>query len=197
METQEALDCSTSSPCKHHRKCIKNSIENLHTNVRCKGLTFITQLKIALVIVFLYKLTFTSSWTRVILDALLFPWKNKIKTELTWNQWNQLPLIYLLNTSMVSRQATQDNILTIILNPNSLITHGTIFVTCECAVRNPSVIEGQTANILTSQTWLWVWCSVSLLGIYKKYLDKSLGRDEMPCCTSHKIFLQGQFQKLK
>ena len=53
---------------------------------------------------------------------------------------------------MVSRQATQDNILTIILNPNSLITHGTIFVTRECAVRNPSVIEGQTAYILTSQT---------------------------------------------
>ena len=155
---------------KHHRKCIKNSIENLHTDVRCKWLTFSTQLKIALVIVFLYKLTFTSSWTWIILHVLFFPWKNKIKTELTWNQWNQPPLIYLLNTSMVSRQATQDNILTIILHPNSLITHGTIFVTCECAVRNPSVIEGQTASILTSQTWLWVWCSVSLLGIYKKYL---------------------------
>ena len=164
---------------KHHRKCIKNSIENLHTDVRCKGLTFSTQLKIALVIVFLYKLTFTSSWTWIILHVLFFPWKNKIKTELTWNQWNQPPLIYLLNTSMVSRQTTQDNILTIILNPNSLITHGTIFVTCECAVRNPSVIEGQTANILTSQTWLWVWCSASLLGIYKKYLISLSG--EMKC----------------
>ena len=102
---------------EHHKKCIKNSMENLHTDVRCKGLTFSTQLKITLVIVFLYKLTFTSSWTWIILYVLFFPWKNKIKTELTWNQWNQPPFIYLLNTSMVSKQTTQDNILTIILNP--------------------------------------------------------------------------------
>ena len=31
----------------------------------------------------------------------------------------------------------------------------------------------------------------------QKVSDKSLGRDEMPCSTSHKIFLQGQFQKMK
>ena len=29
-----ALDCLTNSPHQHHRKCIKNSMENFHTGVR-------------------------------------------------------------------------------------------------------------------------------------------------------------------
>ena len=31
--TKEALDCSTNSPCQHFRKCIGNSMENMHTDV--------------------------------------------------------------------------------------------------------------------------------------------------------------------
>jgi len=37
------------------------------------------------------------------------------------------------------------------------------------AVGNPSVIEGQSANILTSRTGLWARCSTSLLE-FEKYL---------------------------
>ena len=32
--TKEPLDCSTNSPCQLLKKCIKNSIENIHTDVR-------------------------------------------------------------------------------------------------------------------------------------------------------------------
>ena len=182
---------------EHHKKCIKNSMENLHTDVRCKGLTFSTQLKISLVIVFLYKLTFTSSWTWNILDVMFFPWKNKIKTELTWNQWNQPTFIYLLNTSMVSRQTTQDNILTIILNPE--LSHYTWHNFCNLWMyskesfchRGPDCqhldFTNMTLSVMLSE-FAWNLQKVS---------DKSLGRDEMPCSTSHKIFLQGQFQKMK
>ena len=42
-------------------------------------------------------------------------------------------------------------------------------ITRELAVGNPSAMEGQTANILTSRTGLWVLCSTSLLE-FEKYL---------------------------
>ena len=29
-----ALDCWTNSPCQHFRKCIENSMENMHTDAR-------------------------------------------------------------------------------------------------------------------------------------------------------------------
>ena len=32
--TQKALDCWSNSPCQHLRKCIENSLENMHTDVR-------------------------------------------------------------------------------------------------------------------------------------------------------------------
>ena len=32
--TKEALDCETNSPCQNLRKCIKDSVENMHTDVR-------------------------------------------------------------------------------------------------------------------------------------------------------------------
>ena len=32
--TKEPLDCSTNSPCQLLKKCIKNSIENIHTDIR-------------------------------------------------------------------------------------------------------------------------------------------------------------------
>ena len=31
--TEEPLDCLTNSPCRHFRKCIENSMENMHTDV--------------------------------------------------------------------------------------------------------------------------------------------------------------------
>ena len=34
--TEEALDCYTNSPCQHLRKCMENSMENMHTDVRLK-----------------------------------------------------------------------------------------------------------------------------------------------------------------
>ena len=34
----DAFDCKTFSPCQHLRKCIKNSVENMHIDVRVKGL---------------------------------------------------------------------------------------------------------------------------------------------------------------
>ena len=30
----EALDCLTNSPCQHIRKCVENSKDNMHTDVR-------------------------------------------------------------------------------------------------------------------------------------------------------------------
>ena len=33
-QIKEALDCSTNSPCQHLRKCLQNSMENLHTDIR-------------------------------------------------------------------------------------------------------------------------------------------------------------------
>ena len=44
-----------------------------------------------------------------------------------------------------------------------------VHITRELAVGNPSAIEGQTANILTSRTGLWARCSTSLLE-FEKYL---------------------------
>ena len=44
-----------------------------------------------------------------------------------------------------------------------------LHITRELAVGNPSAIEGQTANILTSRTGLWARCSTSLLE-FEKYL---------------------------
>ena len=32
----EAFDCQTNSPCQHLKKCIKNSMENMHTDVIVK-----------------------------------------------------------------------------------------------------------------------------------------------------------------
>ena len=34
--TKEALDCYTNSPCQHLSKCMENSLENMHTDVRLK-----------------------------------------------------------------------------------------------------------------------------------------------------------------
>ena len=34
--TEEALDCYTNSPCQHLSKCMENSMENMHTDVRLK-----------------------------------------------------------------------------------------------------------------------------------------------------------------
>ena len=34
--TKEALDCCTNSPCQHLSKCMENSLENMHTDVRLK-----------------------------------------------------------------------------------------------------------------------------------------------------------------
>ena len=34
--TEEALDCYTNSPCQHLSKCMENSLENIHTDVRLK-----------------------------------------------------------------------------------------------------------------------------------------------------------------
>ena len=31
--TIEVLDCQTNSPCQHLRKCIRNSLENMHADV--------------------------------------------------------------------------------------------------------------------------------------------------------------------
>ena len=31
---KESLDCHTNSPCQLSRKCVENSMENLHTDVR-------------------------------------------------------------------------------------------------------------------------------------------------------------------
>ena len=45
-----------------------------------------------------------------------------------------------------------------------------LHITHELVVGNASVMEGQTANILTSRTGLWAWCSMSLLE-FEKYLS--------------------------
>ena len=37
--TREVHDRLTNSPCQHHRKCKENSMENMDTHVRCKGLS--------------------------------------------------------------------------------------------------------------------------------------------------------------
>ena len=34
--TEEALDCYTNSPCQQLSKCMENSLENMHTDVRLK-----------------------------------------------------------------------------------------------------------------------------------------------------------------
>ena len=34
--TKEALDCYTNSPCQHLSKCMENSLESMHTDVRLK-----------------------------------------------------------------------------------------------------------------------------------------------------------------
>ena len=34
----DAFDCETFSPCQHLRKCIKNSMDNMHIDVRVEGL---------------------------------------------------------------------------------------------------------------------------------------------------------------
>ena len=34
--TEEALDRYTNSPCQHLSKCMENSLENMHTDVRLK-----------------------------------------------------------------------------------------------------------------------------------------------------------------
>ena len=34
--TEEALDCYTNSPCQHLSKCMENSLESMHTDVRLK-----------------------------------------------------------------------------------------------------------------------------------------------------------------
>ena len=31
---KESLDCQKNSPCQHLRKCIKNSMKTMHTNIR-------------------------------------------------------------------------------------------------------------------------------------------------------------------
>ena len=31
--TIDVLDCQTNSPCQHLRKCIRNSLENMHADV--------------------------------------------------------------------------------------------------------------------------------------------------------------------
>ena len=36
----EAFDCETNSPCWHLRKCVKNSVENVHTDVRVSRVKF-------------------------------------------------------------------------------------------------------------------------------------------------------------
>ena len=46
--TKEAPDCQTNSPHQHLRKCIENSMENMHTGCKgCKGLTHSFSLCIA------------------------------------------------------------------------------------------------------------------------------------------------------
>ena len=35
---KEPFDLQTNSPCQHPRKFIENSVENMHTDVGCKGL---------------------------------------------------------------------------------------------------------------------------------------------------------------
>lgn len=33
---QEALDCKTNSPDRYYRKCIENSMEKIHTDIKVK-----------------------------------------------------------------------------------------------------------------------------------------------------------------
>ena len=69
-------------------------------------------------------------------------------------------------------------------NSSQVFDNFLLHITCELAVGNPSAIECQTANILTSRTGLWARCSTSLLEFVK---DESLGRDKTPRHTSHEI----------
>ena len=34
ITTKEALECETNSPCQHLKKCMMNSSENIHTDIR-------------------------------------------------------------------------------------------------------------------------------------------------------------------
>ena len=34
IASKEGLDCLTNSPCQHIRKCVENSKDNMHTDVR-------------------------------------------------------------------------------------------------------------------------------------------------------------------
>ena len=66
-------------------------------------------------------------------------------------------------------------------NSSKLVEHRTqsparevkMLAVCTSILGNPSAIEGQTANILTSRTGLWARCSTSLLEI-EKYLIRRL-----------------------